>query len=94
MIQHSKNGRKAELRNLRVVAILVSVLISSGCASVSGEPDEYAAYGYLSPGPTSEPQLIGVYKTVRACETAANEWTTRQVVGNPIYAECYPVDRD
>jgi len=77
-------------------AIILSVIGAvSACAHGPArvEQNNYGAYGYLSPGPTGEPEFIGSYPTLKECEAAANEWTTRQVVGNPIHAECYPVDK-
>lgn len=72
----------------------IAALVSS-CATTSAQaPKEWAAYGYLTPGPTSEPDLIGVFDNLDDCRDAADAWTTRQVVGNPVLAECYPVDRN
>lgn len=53
----------------------------------------FDAYGYLSPNPTAQGELIGHFESLPECEAAAEEWTTRQVVGNPVHAECFPVDR-
>ena len=62
----------------------------SSCATQSAQ---WAAHGYLTPGPTSEPEIIGVFDALSECNAAAEAWTTRQVVGNPVFAECYQVDR-
>ena len=80
------------------IAIIGALLAVIGCASsYSGQNaasgDQWAAHGYLSPSPTTEPELIGIYYSVKACRAAADEWASTQVVGNPVYAECYPVDK-
>ena len=95
MIMLVKLGAKQMRLFLRTATFLLLCIFATACAT-SGEAafEEYAAYGYLTPGPTSEPELIGIYSSVKECEAAAKEWTTRQVVGNPIFAECYPVDRN
>ena len=67
-----------------------AVMAVAGCATHQAGFD---AYGYLSPSPTAQGELIGHYSTRADCEAAAEEWTTRQVVGNPVRAECFPVDR-
>lgn len=38
--------------------------------------------------------MIGVFNSINGCETAADAWTSQQVVGNPVFAECYPVDQN
>lgn len=76
-------------------AIISMFVIVTGCAALNSAANEqWAAHGYLTPGPTSEPELIGVFSSVKECEAAADAWTSRQVVGNPVFAECYPVDRN
>ena len=89
--QHTFIGEKV----FRTAILLVCASALWSCASTEGVAvEEYAAYGYLSPAPTTKPELIGVFETVKECETAADGWASRQVVGNPVYAECYPVDRN
>lgn len=80
--------RRSSVRSLCIAAAMFA---GAGCASIGSDP-EYAAHGYLSPGPTSQSELIGVYTSRDECEAAADAWASRQVVGNPVYAECYPVD--
>lgn len=64
-----------------------------GCAT-HVEPDGgWTAYGYLTPGPTSEPEEIGDFATERECRDAVDGWMSRQVVGNPVSGECLPIDR-
>lgn len=76
-------------------ALLACVTAASSCAtSQQTAVDEFGAYGYLTPGPTSEPELIGIYASKKECREAADDWEGRQVVGNPIFAECYPVDKN
>ncbi|GAB4518410.1 MAG: hypothetical protein Kow00133_03460 [Amphiplicatus sp.] len=58
----------------------------------SPEP-QWAANGWLTPGPTGEPEIIGLYVTRKQCEAAVEDWLSRQVVGNPVYGECLPIDR-
>lgn len=81
------------LKSFRILTACVAIAALGACSTDSGS-NEYAAYGYLSPGPDGEGELIGVFPTRDECETAADGWASRQVVGNPVYAECYPVDRD
>ncbi len=84
-------GQAKLLRNATLCLMFVT---ASACATQSSKNGpEWAAYGYLTPGPLSEPEMIGVFASKRACEKAADEWASQQVVGNPVYAECYPVDR-
>ena len=79
----------------RSAAFCSALCLLSACAmQMAGAKEQWAAHGYLTPGPTSEPELIGVYDNRSECDEAAEAWTTRQVVGNPIFAECYPVDRN
>ena len=63
------------------------------CASVSSENElEYVALGYLSATPTSESIRIGEFDNSDECRAAADEWASRQVVGNPVVANCYRND--
>ena len=75
------------------LAVTFLALGIAACATAS-DAQQYAAHGYLTPGPTSEPELIGIYGSVDECRDAADAWASRQVVGNPVYADCYPVDTD
>lgn len=79
-------------RNIFRSAAIFIVFVCSACASL-GKP-QWAAHGYLTPGPTSNPEIIGLYDNERDCRAAADAWMGRQVVGNPIFAECYPIDRN
>lgn len=75
------------------VAGFFSLATVSGCSTAASLSDEFAAYGYLSPGPDGEGEFIGSYGSRSACRAAADAWASRQVVGNPVHAECYPVDK-
>ena len=79
-------------RQFRSATIVGLAMIISACSTMSGGNTQYAAHGYLTPGPTSESELIGVYDSVAECRDAADAWASRQVVGNPVYADCFPVD--
>lgn len=68
------------------------MLVVGGCVSTPSQ--QWAAHGFLSPGATGDSELIGVFEKKMECEAAAEGWMSRQVVGNPVSAECLPVDRD
>lgn len=93
MMRYLRNTRRLIAKRLfRNAASMAGFVILSACASVSYQ--EYAAYGYLTPGPTGEPELIGVFDSIGECEAAGEGWASRQVVGNPVFTECLPVDRN
>lgn len=82
------------------IARLISLALTIGaaaCATHHADPGDtdlnWAANGYLSPGRTDDPELIGAYATKTECMAAVEEWMSRQVVGNPVSGECLPVDR-
>ena len=78
--------------HLRIAACF-ALAAASACAT---QPvvHQWTAQGYLTPGPTGEPDIIGVYDNEADCIAAGEHWTTQQVVGNPVYADCLPVDHD
>ncbi len=79
----------------RTATFMALLIAASACATTNTTlDDEFAAYGYLTPGPTSEPELIGIFASVKACKAAGKAWMSQQVVGNPIFSECMPVDKD
>lgn len=78
-------------QKLYCVAIIIFAGAASACAT-QPEVYEWTAQGYLSPGPTGEPEIIGVYDNEEDCIAAGEDWMSRQVVGNPVYADCLPVD--
>lgn len=53
----------------------------------------WTAHGYLTPGATSDPEIIGTFASEADCRAAVDDWMSRQVVGNPVSGECLPVDR-
>ncbi len=85
-------------RSVRKSIIMVGILFVSSCATGNSVDElgqrtpQWAANGYLTPGPSSEPEIIGLYLTKNACEKAIDDWLSRQVVGNPISGECLPID--
>ncbi|MEM9494607.1 MAG: hypothetical protein AAGA09_01285 [Pseudomonadota bacterium] len=79
------------MQRARIATPFVVCLLLSACASTAGE--QWSANGYLTPGPTSEPEIIGVFDNRPDCKKAASDWASRQVVGNPVFTECLPVDR-
>lgn len=85
-----RNTRQKHAKLFCNAAMLAGLIAAPACASYA----EYAAYGYLTPGPTSEPEMIGVYDSARECEAAGKAWASRQIVGNPVFIECLPVDRN
>ncbi len=78
----------------RSAIIFGVVLLSAACATPQNAPPQWVAHGYLTPGPTSNPEIIGIYQTRAECDAAGKMWMSRQVVGNPVSAECIPIDRN
>ncbi len=85
---------------LRMAASLCAATTLLGaCASTpdgeaeAGAEREWSALGWLNPGASGEPEVIGLYKTEAACRDAVDYWMSRQVVGNPVFGDCLPVDR-
>ncbi len=77
---------------IRSVSGAIAVCAAAACSTLS-DPAGFDAYGYLSPGPTAEGEFIGNFSSRSECEAAGEAWMSQQVVGNPVNAECYPVDR-
>ncbi|MEO1136460.1 MAG: hypothetical protein AAFW68_07605 [Pseudomonadota bacterium] len=75
------------------VATLLFASFMFGCVSSGDHYEEWTAQGYLTPGPTGQPEIIGIFETEAECVAAGQAWMSRQVVGNPVYADCLPVDR-
>jgi hypothetical protein len=73
------------------MAMAVAFLCAAAACTSQGR---YAAHGWLTPGPTGDPELIGLFDAKSACEEAAKDWASRQVVGNPVFVECTPTDRN
>ena len=72
----------------RSAIIFSAFLLSAACATSQGDSAQWVAHGYLAPGPTSNPETVGSYPTRAECDAAGDAWMSRQVVGNPIFAEC------
>jgi hypothetical protein len=82
------------ITKFRIAAIILSCGAAFACATQPNTVHEWTAQGYLTPGPTGIPEIIGVYDNEADCVRAGEAWMSRQVVGNPVYADCLPVDRD
>jgi len=92
---NSKFGSKFCCKAAKLIAVSVFCLIGAACAGSSGVGQYgWAANGHLRPGPSHAPELIGVFDKLSDCKDAADAWASRQVVGNPVHAQCLPVDRD
>ena len=84
---------------MNTLARLTIILLTFGaaaCATHGGAIEAgpgWTAHGYLTPGMTDDPEIIGTYVSERECREAVDDWMSRQVVGNPVSGECLPVDR-
>jgi hypothetical protein len=79
----------------RIFSLVAAGLALAACATTQSgvaADEQWAAHGYLTPGPTSEPEIIGVYDSEGDCRAAVEGWMSRQVVGNPVSGDCLPVD--
>ncbi|MCB2096675.1 MAG: hypothetical protein KDE05_03505 [Parvularculaceae bacterium] len=85
------------MRLHRAAAFAALTFGLAACATQGRDPRSseagWAAHGYLTPGPTSDPEIIGAYASEAECMAAVEAWMSRQVVGNPVSGECLPVDR-
>jgi len=80
---------RKNMRDLyRSAIIFGAILLCASCATSQSDPAQWEAHGFLTPGPTSNPEIIGVYSTYAQCITAGEAWMSRQIVGNPVFAEC------
>ncbi len=78
------------------VTLSLTAISVSGCSTYEGPVDAgpgWTAHGYLTPGATSEPEIIGTFVSEAECMAAVDDWMSRQVVGNPVSGDCLPVDR-
>jgi hypothetical protein len=84
-------------RYVRLIAAAALTFGVAACATKNGRPADagpgWTAHGYLTPGPTSDPEIIGTFASESDCRAAVDDWMSRQVVGNPVSGECLPVDR-
>lgn len=77
----------------RRLALLSSAIALAACATNgAAQAARWAAHGYLTPGANGDPEIIGTYDTESACRAAVEAWMSRQVVGNPVSGDCFPVD--
>ncbi|MEE2692218.1 MAG: hypothetical protein VX640_11835 [Pseudomonadota bacterium] len=93
------------IRSVRGVAVFAIAASLAACAShpapendAGGGRDaaaamQWAANGWLTPGPSGDPEVIGLFETRGECDAAVEAWMSRQVVGNPVHGECLPIDR-
>ena len=83
-------------RILRFAVALLS-LSAAACATHEpvpvGEGPGWTAHGYLTPGGSGDPEIIGTFASEAECRDAVDDWMSRQVVGNPVSGDCLPVDR-
>ncbi len=79
--------------HMRKIFCIAATMTACSCATAPNH-QEWTAQGYLTPGPSGEPEIIGVYSAKEDCIAAGEAWMSRQVVGNPVYADCLPVDYD
>lgn len=80
---------------IRLAAVALTIG-AAGCATHDAAPVaalNWTAHGYLTPGATDDPEIIGTYASEADCQVAVDWWMSRQVVGNPVSGECLPVDR-
>lgn len=73
---------------------IATIMITASSCATQAPYQEWTAQGYLTPGPTGNPEIIGVFDNERECIAAGQAWMSRQVVGNAIFADCLPVDRN
>lgn len=91
---------RSEIANLSGMLSAAAMILAQACATGGGsvaakdgaaEP-RWQATGYLTPGRSDAAEIIGQFADRKDCESAAAGWMNRQVVGNPIFAECLPID--
>jgi len=98
--RHRRRRKEARMTIIfRSAAIVAAIFGAAACSTPhagSGPIDSgpgWTAHGYLTPGMTDDPDIIGTYASERECRAAVDAWMSRQVVGNPVSGECLPVDR-
>jgi len=77
----------------RILAVAALAALSAACASGGPAHASFTALGYLAPGATDTPDIIGEFASEAACRAALEAWMSRQVVGNPVSGDCLPTDR-
>lgn len=76
-------------RRMTKLALAASL---AACVTGGASTVRWAAHGYLTAGPNSDPEIIGAYDSEAECRAAVEAWMSRQVVGNPVSGDCLPVD--
>ena len=86
-------------RHRGALGFVCSAALSIAACATAEEPavpaapePQWAANGYLTPGSTEDPEIIGLFVTREECEAAVADWMSSQVVGNPVSGECLPID--
>lgn len=92
-------GRDAMRKESICAAAMAASLFVASCSTTApdgisgaGAEPRWQANGYLSPWRNDNPDVIGQFVDRKSCVAAAEGWKSRQVVGNPIFAECLPID--
>ncbi|MGE0409266.1 MAG: hypothetical protein AB7P23_08395 [Amphiplicatus sp.] len=84
------------MARLRTYLFCIAASGAASCATgnrdVPPPAPNWAANGWLSPGRTGDPEIIGLFTERAECEQAVADWLARQVVGNPIDGACLPID--
>lgn len=75
------------------LAATAALTLAACATTASPSGQRWAAHGYLTPGATADPEIIGSFDSERDCRAAVEAWMSRQVVGNPVSGECLPIDR-
>ena len=91
---YGTNLETISIHCFRIAAICAVTIAASACATQHARVYEWTAQGYLAPGPTGNPEILGVFDNKADCIAAGEAWMSRQVVGHAIYADCLPVDHD
>lgn len=87
LLQNSNRSPKI-FCNATLIALMAAC---AACTTSSSAKTKWIAQGYLTPGPTGEPEVIGGFEEQAACINAVDNWKSSQVVGNPVFAECLEV---
>lgn len=76
----------------RTAVVAAAALLGACATNGAAGRTQWAAHGYLTPGPNGDPEVIGAYDTEADCRAAVDDWMSRQVVGNPVSGDCLPID--
>ena len=81
-------------RNAQRAVATLALFFLAGCQNTAlPATEDWAAHGFMAPGPVGPSEIIGLFYEREDCKQAAKEWMERQVAGNPVFADCYPVDK-